>query len=83
MFIFAPRQSYSIVRLILVLGISGSAILSGCDSPDISSESTVGNNNIAQTDPDIINRNSMEDVANAHNNSEDSDNKNIDNPSAE
>ena len=50
-------------------------ILNGCDSQNISSESTVGSNNIAQTEPDIINRNSMQDVNKVNTGSEDSHNE--------
>ena len=34
--------------------------INGCDSQEITSQSTVGNNNIAQTNPEIIVRNSMQ-----------------------
>ena len=53
-------------------------IINGCDSQNISSESTVGSNNIAQTEPDIINRNSMQDVTKVNTGSEDSHNKDND-----
>ncbi len=53
-------------------------IISACDSQKITSASTVGSNNIAQTEPDIINRNSMQDVTKANTDSEDSHSNNND-----
>lgn len=57
-----------IPRLMVAALLAGSCllILNGCDAQDISNESTVGSNNIAQTEPDIINRNSMQDVTTTH-----------------
>lgn len=52
----------SIIKSIVAATLISSCLLviSACDSQNITSESTVGDNNIAQTDPEIIERNSMQ-----------------------
>ena len=66
MIIFSQRLSYAFTRIMtIILAISCLTILSACDSKEVTDESTLGNNNAAQTNPDKIERNSMDNVANA------------------
>ena len=55
-------QFKTIIKPVVVATLISSCLLSisACDSQKITSESTVGDNNIAQTDPEIIVRNSMQ-----------------------
>lgn len=64
MIIFPQLQSYAIVKLMLViiLAIICLTVLSACNAQEVTDESTLGSNNAAQTNPDKISRNSMEDV---------------------
>ncbi len=67
MIIFPQSQSYTTIRmLILIVAVSGLTLLSACSNQEISDESTLGSNNAAQTNPDKIERNSMDDVANVN-----------------
>ena len=79
MIIISPLKTYAVIKslLLLMLAISCSTLLSGCNNQEISDESTLGSNNAAQTNPAKIERNSMDDVANVSKNSENSENQNV------
>ncbi len=79
MIVFSQSQSRIIVRMpIIIVAISCLTLLSACSGQEISDESTLGSNNAAQTNPDKIERNSMDDVANTSAESKDSSNENAD-----
>ena len=64
---FVQSRSFSLTKIMtLSLTIGCLTLVSACNkAEDISDESTLGNNNAAQTNPDKIERNSMDDVAEA------------------
>lgn len=60
------RSNAFIKLLVASLAISSIMLLSACNKkPDADEVSTIGTNKAAQTDPDKIERNSMDDVAEA------------------
>ena len=62
MFTFPQNLSYKARKtLVLSLAISSLMLLNACGGQEISDESTLGSNNAAQTNPDKIERNSMDD----------------------
>ncbi|MBU5616777.1 hypothetical protein KPY62_06655 [Psychrobacter sp. TAE2020] len=68
MLIFLRNLSFAVTRrLVLSLIISCLTLLSACNGQEISGASTLGNNNAAQTNPDKIKRNSMDDQTQSNN----------------
>lgn len=77
-------KSHTIFRLLVVmLAISCLTFLSACSSKEVTDESTIGSNNAAQTNPNKIERNSMDDVDNAGTDSEGSGEQNTDTTSTD
>ena len=75
MIVFPQNQSRIIVKIpIIIVAVSCLTLLNACSNQEISDESTLGSNNAAQTNPDKIERNSMDDVANVNEKTTDSSN---------